>query len=88
MLRSWGSQEMYRILIVHDKRVYISAHKRHLNQMRKSYLDEQSIPEQDPMLVLYGVFNILMPQIAPETRLPSKRKRQSREVSDVNPHRK
>lgn len=68
-----------------------NTHKRHQNQLKKCYVleHEESIPdeEEDPIDVMYDIFQVEPPQSAPEPRR-SGRKRKFTDPLDVNPKRK
>ena len=61
-------------------------HKRHLNQLRKCLTDEADSgpPEETIMDVIYDIFDIPTPLVAPEM-CHSKRKRKATDLIVVNP---
>ena len=61
--------------------------KRHYNQIRKRYTSDISNRKEEPMVVMYDLFEIPIPQIEPERR-SSKRKRQHTGTLDIEPKRK
>ena len=59
-------------------------HERHLNQIKKRYIEEENNNEE-PMVVFFNVFDIPVPKRAPETRQISKRKWRPSDRLKVNP---
>ena len=49
--------------------------KRHHDQMRKRYSDDINNQKEEPMKVIYDLFDVLMPLVTPDKNCPSKRKR-------------
>ena len=49
--------------------------KRHHNQIRKIYSEDINIQKEEPMKVIYDLFDVLTPLVAPEEKRSSKRKR-------------
>ena len=62
--------------------------KRHHNQIRKRYPEDINNQKEEPMKVIYDVFDVLMPLVALEEKRSSKQKRTFSRTMEINPKRK
>ena len=61
--------------------------RRHYNQLKKRYTSEPNYWREEPIKVIYDLFEVLIPQVAPEQKCSSKHKRQLSLTSDIDPKR-
>ena len=62
--------------------------KRHHNQIRKRYLEDINNQNEKPMNVIYDLFDVPMPLVAPVEKRSSKWKSTFSETMEINPKRK
>ena len=62
--------------------------KRHLDEIKKRYSEDISDQKEEPMKVIYDLFDVAMPLVTPEEKRSSKWKRTFSGIMEINLKRK